>query len=170
MRLYLAPTFLQAARGVPISRMLADVQGRVFWPEPESVESATPPRVMIFHGNTALIVHTPSKIEVEIPEKATVFSGYFGIPDEAYGGEGKSENVEISIAAQDQSGESRVALHRFLQPSSRAEDRGRFTFSIPIDSTRDRSITLATSSASSGRVEGDLSVWSQCRFDESRQP
>jgi hypothetical protein len=166
VRLYAAPGFLRAAEGISVPRMLADVQGRVFWPEPESVESAAPARVIIFHGTPALTVRAPSKIIVEIPENASSFSGYFGIPEEAYTGEDGTQGVEISIAVQDQSGQSRLALDRFLQPFSRADDRGRFSFRIPIDSTRDRSITLATGSGpSSGRGEGSWSVWSQCRFE-----
>ena len=168
VRLYTSPTFLWAARGISASRMLADVQGRVFWPEPESVQSAAPPEVMIFHGTPALIVHAPSRIEVEIAENASSFSGYFGIPEEAYTGDGKTQGVEISIAVEDKSGQSREVFDRFLQPLSRADDRGRFTFRVPIVSTRDHSITLTTNPALSGPAEMGLSVWSQCRFEESR--
>ncbi|MGD0223048.1 MAG: hypothetical protein ABSF71_11985 [Terriglobia bacterium] len=167
VRLYTSAGFPWAARGISVPRMLADVQGRVFWPEPEAVESATPARVMIFHGTSALIVHAPSKIEVEIPEKASSFSGYFGVPEEAYTGDGGTQGVEISIAVEDQSGQSRVVLDRFLQPLSRSDDRGRFTFRVPIDSTRDHSIMLTTSPPPSGPGGGDLSVWSQIRFEES---
>ena len=169
VRLYTAPAFLRAARGISVPRMLADVQGRVFWPEPKSVESAAPARLMIFHGTPALIVRAPSKIVVEIPENASSFSGYFGIPEEAYTGDGKTQGVEISIAVQDRSGQSRLGLDRFLQPSSRADDRGRFSFRVPIDSARDRSITLTTNPAPSGGAEGSWSVWSQCRFEEVRR-
>ena len=136
--------------------MLADVQGRVFWPEPKSVESAGPARLTIFHGTPALMVRAPSKIVVEIPENASSFSGYFGIPEEAYTGDGKAQGVEISIAVQDRSGQSRLELDRFLQPLSRADDRGRFSFRVPIDSARDRSITLTTGPGPSGRAEGGL--------------
>ncbi len=94
VRLYTAPGFPRAAREISVPRMLADVQGRVFWPEPKSVESAAPARVMIFHGAPALIVRAPSKIVVEIPENASSFSGYFGIPEEAYTGDGKTQGVE----------------------------------------------------------------------------
>lgn len=167
VRVYASPGFLCAAKGVSASRMLADVQGRVFWPEPESVEGGAPARVMIFHGTSALLVRTPSKIEMEIPENASSFSGYFGIPEEAYVGEGRTQGVEVSIAVEDQSGQRRVVLDRFLQPLSRADDRGRFTFRVPVDGSRDRSVTLTTSAAVSGLAEGDPSVWSQCRFEES---
>ena len=170
VRLYTAPAFPRAARGISVPRMLADVQGRVFWPEPKSVESAGPARLMIFHGTPALMVRAPSKIVVEIPENASSFSGYFGIPEEAYTGDGKTQGVEISIAVQDRSGQSRLALDRFLQPLSRADDRGRFSFRVPIDSARDRSITLTTGPGPSGRAEGGWSVWSQCRFEELRSP
>jgi hypothetical protein len=168
VRLYDWPGFLVAARGVSASRMLADIQGSVFWPEPESVESATPARVIIFHGTSALLVRTPSKVEMEIPENASSFSGYFGIPDEAYVGEDGTQGVKVSIAVEDRSGRRRVVLDRFLQPLSRAEDRGRFVFRVPIDSNRDRGVTLTTRAALSGLADGDPSVWSQCRFEESR--
>jgi hypothetical protein len=167
VRLYASPGFPCAARSVSPSRILADVQGRVFWPEPESVESATPARVVIFHGTTALLVHTPSRIVMEIPEKASSFSGYFGIPEEAYVGEGRTQGVDISITVEDQSGQRRVVLDRSLQPLSRAEDRGRFAFRVPVDGGRDHSLTLTTGQAASGPAEGDPAVWSQCRFEES---
>ncbi len=170
VRLYIAPAFPKAARQVPVARMIADVQGRVFWPEPKSVGSAGPARVMIFHGTPALIVRAPSKIEVEIPQNASSFSGYFGIPEEAYRGDGRTQSVEVSIAVQDRSGQTRWGLDRFLQPLSHADDRGRFSFRIAIDGARDRSITLATGPAPSGRAEDSWSVWSQCRFEELRSP
>jgi hypothetical protein len=170
VRLYTAPDFLRAAKGISISRMLADVQGRVFWPEPKSVESAGPARLMIFHGTPALMVRAPSKIVMEIPKNSLSFSGYFGIPEEAYTADGKTHGMAISIAIKDRAGQRRVALDRFLQPLSRPEDRGRFSFRIPIDSVRDRSITLATSPGPSGPVEDSWSVWSQCRFEELRSP
>ncbi|MGO8787227.1 MAG: hypothetical protein ACLQVL_07570 [Terriglobia bacterium] len=166
VRLYAAPDFLHAAKRVSASRIIADVQGRVFWPEPESVESAEPARVMIFHGSPALIVRAPSKIELEVPENATSFSGYFGIPMEPYSGNGKTQGVEISIGVQDRSGHSRLVLDRLVQPLSLGDNR--FVFRVPIDSTTDRSITLTTSSGPSDHPEGDLSIWSQCRFEQSR--
>ena len=170
VRLYTAPAFLRAARGISVPRMLADVQGRVFWPEPKSVESAVPARVMIFHGTPALMVRAPSTIVVEIPENASSFSGYFGIPEEAYTGDGWTQGAAISIVVQDRSGQSRWRLDRFLQPLSRADDRGRFSFRVPIDSARDRSITLTTRPGPSGRAEDGWSVWSQCRFEGLRSP
>ena len=170
VRLYTAPAFLRAARGISVSRMIADMQGRVFWPEPKSVESASAARLMIFHGTPALMVRAPSKIVGEIPENASSFSGYFGIPEEAYTGDGRAQGIELSIAVQDRFGQSRMAFDRFLQPLSRADDRGRFSFRIPIDSARDRMITLATGPGPSGHVEDGLSVWSQCRFEELHSP
>jgi hypothetical protein len=166
VRLYTAPDFLHAVRRITAPRLLADLQGRVFWPLPKSVESAAGARVTIIHGTPALMVRAPSKIVVEIPENATSFSGYFGIPEEAYTGEGKTPGVEISVAVQDRNVQSRSALDRLLQPLSRAEDRGRFSFRIPVDSARDRTITLTTGPGPSGLAEGGWSVWSQCRFEE----
>ena len=49
-------------------------------------KARAPARVMIFHGTSALLVRAPSKIVMEIPENASSFSGYFGIPEEAYAG------------------------------------------------------------------------------------
>jgi hypothetical protein len=166
VRLYTAPAFPRAARGIPVSRMIADVQGRVFWPEPKSMESAAPARVVLFHGTSALIVRAPSKIILEIPKNGSSFSGYFGIPEEAYGGGGRTQGVEVSIVVRDRSGQSRLALQRFLQPLSHASDRGRFSFRIPIDTARDRTITLATGPGTSGHPDGSLSVWSRCRIEE----
>ena len=166
--LYAAPDFLHAAKRVSASRMLADVQGRVFWPEPESVESAAPARVMIFHGTPALLVRAPSKIVLEVPENASSFSGYFGMPEEAYTGDGKTQGVEISIVVQDRSGQQPTgSLTAYCNLCPRADDRGRFSFRVPIDSTRDRTVTLTTASGLSGTGEGGLSVWSQCRFEVS---
>lgn len=170
VRLYSAPGFLRAATEIPVSRMLADVQGRAFWPEPKSVESAAPAQIMVFHGTPALRVSAPSKIEVEIPANALSFSGYFGIPEEAYTGNGNTQSVRISIGLQDRSGQNRWVLDRFLQPSSHADDRGRFSFHIPIDSARDRTITLTTRPGPAGGAEGGWSAWSQCRFQELRSP
>jgi hypothetical protein len=165
VRLYAAPAFPQAAKRVPVPRMLADVQGRIFWPQPTSVESAAPARLMIVHGTSALAVSAPSKIVVEIPENASSFSGYFGMPEEAYTSDGNAQGVAISIVIKDRSGHSRPGLSRCLRPWSRADDRGRFSFCIPIDSTRDRTITLTTEPGASGGGNAGWSFWSQCRIE-----
>jgi len=170
VQLYTAPAFPRAASGMSVPRMLADVQGRVFWPEPKSMESAAPARLMIFHGTPALMVPAPSKIVVEIPGNAASFSGYLGIPPGADSGEDKAQGVEISIAVQDRSGQKRLGLDRFLNPLSRADDQGRFSFRIPIDSAHDHSIMLTTRPGPSGSGGGGWSVWSQCRFEDLRSP
>jgi hypothetical protein len=167
VRLHTAPAFPQAARRISVSRMFADVQGRVFWPEPKSVEGAAPARLMILHGTPALIVSAPSKIVLEIPENASSFTGYFGTPEDADTGDDKTQGVEISIVVQDRSGQNRLGLGRFLKPLSRADDRGRFSFRIPIDSAHDRSITLTTQPGFSGSAMGSWLFWSQCRFEGS---
>jgi hypothetical protein len=167
VRLYTAPAFPQAARRISVPRMFADVQGRVFWPEPTSVESAAPARLMIFHGTPALIVLAPSKIVLEIPANASSFTGYFGTPEDAGTGDDKTQGVEISIVVQGRSGQNRQGLDRLLKPSVRADDRGRFSFRIPIDSARDRSITLTTQPGSSGSARDSWLFWSLCRFEGS---
>ncbi len=164
VRLYTATDFPQATKGISVPRMLADVQDRVFWPQPTSVESAAPARIEIFHGTAALRVRARSKIVVDVPESASSFSGYFGVPEEAYSGDGNAPGVAVSIAVQDQFGHSRLALERFLRPSSRAVDQGRFSFLVPLDGGRDRTITLTTEPDPSSSGEGSWSVWSRCRF------
>jgi len=166
VRLYAAPAFPQAAKAIPVSRILADVQGRVFWPLPTSLESAASPRLMIFHGTSALMVRAPSKIVVDIPQNASSFSGYFGVPEEAYNGDARTPGVAISIVVQDRSGQIKWRLDRLLKPSAHAEDRARFSFRVPIESNRDRTITLITAPGPASGDEGNFSVWSQCRFEE----
>jgi hypothetical protein len=166
VRLYAAPSFPYAAKGISVPRMLADVQGRVFWPLPNSVDSATPARVTIFHGTSALMVRAPSKIVVDIPQNASSFSGYLGVPEEGYSGDARTPGVAISIVVQDRSGQIKWRLDRLLYPSPHPDDRGRFSFHIPIDSKVDRTITLTTGSSPDGGDEGNFSVWSQCRFEE----
>jgi hypothetical protein len=168
VRLYTASEFPRAAKRVPVPRILADVQGRVFWPQPKSVESSAPARLAVFHGTTALLVRAPSKIMVEIPANATAFSGYFGMPEEAYTNDGNTQGVAVAIVVKDASGQSQSRLGRFLKPLSRAGDRDRFSFRIPVDSPRDRTVTLTTEPAPSNSGEGSWSAWSQCRFEESR--
>jgi hypothetical protein len=134
---------------------------------PKSVESATAPRIVIFHGTPALLVHSPSKVAVEVPPNASSFTGYYGVPEEAYTGDPTTQGVKISISVQDRLGNNRLELERLLQPLAQAGDRGRFTFRVPIDSTRDRTVTLMTSSGYARTGEGGWSVWSQCRFEVS---
>ncbi|HXW15288.1 MAG TPA: hypothetical protein VEN79_12335 [Terriglobia bacterium] len=166
VRLYTAPEFPNAAKKVSVGRMLADVQGRVFWPLPTSVESAAPARLTVFHGTVALVVRAPSKILMEIPANSASFSGYLGVVEEACTRNGNTQGVAIAIVVKDASGQIRRRLDRLLKPLSRADDRGRLSFRIPIDIARDRTITLATDPASSGNSDGSWSIWSQCRFEE----
>jgi len=166
MRVYTAPAFPHAAKMVPVSRMVADVQGRVFWPLPTSVESAGPARLIIFHGSSALLVRAPSKIVMEIPYGALSFSGFFTVPEGANPAASVTPGVVVSIEVHDQSGKTTWKMDPILSPSTQAGDRGRFSFHVPIDSARDRSITLTTWPDPSGNGNGSLSIWSQCRFEE----
>ncbi len=168
VRLYTASTFPNAARRVSVGRILADIQDRVFWPQPASIVSTAPARLTVFHGTAALVVRAPSKIVMEIPANAASFSGYFGTPEEADTGDSDAQGVGVAIVVNDASGKSQQRFDRFLKPLSRADDRGRFSFRIPIDSAHDRTVTLTTEPAPSNSSEGSWSVWSQCRFEESR--
>jgi hypothetical protein len=170
VRLYTAPAFMRAAKGISAPRMLADVQGRVFWPEPKSVESSAPAQIMIFHGSPALLVPAPSKIVVEIPPNASAFSVYFGVPEGTYLGGGKEQGVRIAIEVCDKSSKCRRRFDRLLQPALRVGDRGRFSFRVPISTSRDGSIVLTTASSPSGSAQSSGSVWSQCRFEEAQAP
>jgi len=166
VRLYNCPDFPGAARRIPVPRMLADVQGEVFWPEPKSLDSAAPARLAILGGTPALVVHAPSRIVLEIPEQAVRFSGYFGIPEEIGSRRGLGPDVTVAIDVQDRSGKGTRKFVRVLQPCSRADDRSRVPFRIPLDSTNERRITLTTTMAPSARGEGGWSIWSLCRFEE----
>ena len=163
VRLYSAPDFPRAAKSIPASRMLADVQGRVFWPMPHSIESAEPVRLILVHGTAAVMVGAPSKIVIDVPPHATSFSGYSGIPPESSGAMAKP--AAISIVVQDSSGHSHSILERTLN-SPDANGAGRFSFQIPIDGARDRTVTLITTTVPGRGNEGSVSFWSQCRFDE----
>jgi hypothetical protein len=165
VRLYAAPAFLCAARGVPAGRMIADAQARIFWPQPVSIESASPARITILHGTPALLVHSPSRIVLAVPQNATSLTGYFGVPSDACAGDAEACRVEISIIVEERSGKSRRVLKRVLLPSADTGDR--FAFDIPVDSIRDRSITLATTPGATATGRGPWSLWSQCRFEIS---
>lgn len=165
LRLYSAPEFPFAAKRVSALRMIADVQGRVFWPLPASVESASPARLRIFHGTSSLEVNAPSKLVVNVPQDASSLSGYFGVPDEAYTGGLKTPEVTISVVVQDPAGKVTWRLDRMLNPSVRAEDRGRFSFHAPIDGSRDRTVTLTTATDPATAEGIARSVWSMCRIE-----
>ncbi len=165
VRLYTARDFPEASREVPASRILADVQGRVFWPEPKSVQSASSGRVTIIDGTPALLVRTPSRVELRIPNDASWFSGYFGIPDEAGSFPETSQGLEIDISIEDRLGHHRKAFDRILQ--SESQTNGRLPFRIPIYSAHDRALTLTTSPLPAGTA-GGWSFWSECRFDPAK--
>jgi hypothetical protein len=169
VRLYTAPGFLHAARGIAADDLLADVQGRVFRSQPKSLDNACATRVVIYHGSPAWLMCAPSKIVLEIPEKAKSFSGYFGSPEESLPGEDRITSVQASIVVQERSGKSRVALERLLRPSSQA-GLGRFSFRVPLDGARDRIVILTTGPDPAGGAEGGRSVWSRCRFDDIGSP
>jgi hypothetical protein len=168
VRLYTAPEFPRSATRVLASRLLADQQGRAFWPEPLSVESVFSSPYVDFEGSPSLFVHAPGKVIVEIPEQATSFSGFFGILTGAYTGEGKTDGVEFTIDVQDRRGKTRRAFDRLVQPLTRASDRGRLSFSIPIDGRLGRKVILSTGIGPKGNNAFDWSVWSNCRFGERR--
>ncbi len=165
VRLFTAPSFPQAARSVSTQRMLADVQGSVFWPLPKSVESNSPVGLAIVHGTAAWRVRAPSKIVIDIPPKASAFTGYFGVSPETYASDTTMPGVAISILVEDQSHKVLWKLERVLNPSSNIGDRDRFSFRVPIDGDRDRTITLITAAVPSGGIDSE-SFWSQCRFNE----
>jgi hypothetical protein len=169
VRLYTAPGFLHAARSALTPQMVADLQGRAFWPEPLSVQGAGPPKVVDFHGSPGLLVHARGKVVVEIPKHAISFSGFFGILPGAYTGKGNTDGVEFSIDLQDKSGKIRRGFDRLVQPRTQVSDRGRLPFNIPIDGRRDRKVILNTGVGPRGNGSWDWSVWSNCRFEERKK-
>ena len=145
-------------------RILADVQGRVFWPDPQSAEFTGPRHMVISHGTPALLIRGSSKIVVAVPEGASTFSGFVGIPREIYAANRDAQSVEVKIEIETSDGKSRVAFDRRLQPTAGANERT--PFRIPIDEGHDRTVTLVTSPVVPGANENTWSAWSQCRFDE----
>ncbi len=170
VRLYRAPEFPFAAKEVPASRILADVRGRVFWPEPQIVESASPARMTMTQGAPALMVRGPSRVVLQVPENASQFSGYLGVPEWAGEFPGGLQELELTISVADQSGHDRQVFKRSLHAENLARDGGRFLFHIPIESPNDRTVTLVTSPKPVGSAKGGWSFWSQCRFDVTKAP
>ncbi len=163
VRLYTSADFPLAARAVSTSRMLADVQDRVFWPMPASIDSAFPPRIIVVHGTAAVMLGAPSKIVIDIPPLSSSFSGYYGVPA---GNPGNGPRpVSISILVQDASGRVLSRLDHSLDSPSGSSDANRISFQIPIEVGRARTVTLTTN-ALPGSSEGDTSTfWSQSRFE-----
>lgn len=147
----------------------AGASGPPFWPKPVSVESWAPTTPTVdFYGFPGLFVHAPGKVVVEIPDHATSYSGFFGILPGAYTGDGKTAGVEFRIDAQLKSGKVLRLFDRLAQPLTQPADRGKLTFKIPVDSTRERELILTTSPAPQKPNNWDWSVWSDCRFSTAQ--
>ncbi len=168
VRLFTALDFPHAAKAVSPSRIFADVEDRVFWPMPTSVSSTGPARLAMIHGTAAVMVTAPSTIVLDIPSGATSFSGYFGF---APGNSGEmAKSVRIFIEVKDAQGRSVVKMDRTLDSASLSLDRNRFSFHVPVDSARDRTISLKTDSVPIRNDGSAASFWSNCRFDPSVEP
>jgi hypothetical protein len=172
VRLYTAPGFPHAAKGVSPYDMMADVQGRVFSLEPRpGIRNMCAMQTVMFHGAPAWLMCAPSKIVLDIPPNTSAFSAYFGVPGEIYPGEAATrESVNIAIDVCSKPGACRRASDQLLAPSSGVGDGERFSFRIPIDSSRDRYIELTTSPAPTAKTRNSLSVWSQGRFERTPSP
>ena len=172
VRLYTAPGFPHAAKEISPYDILADVQGRVFSSEPRpGLRNACAMQTVMFHGAPSWLMCAPSKIVLDIPPMTTAFSAYFGVPGEIYSGEAtKREPVNIAINVCNKPGACRRAFDQLLGPSSGAGDGERFSFRIPIDSSRDRYIELTTSPGPTASTRNSFSVWSQCRFERTPAP
>lgn len=164
VRLYTASGFPMSLRGGVTQRMLADMEGFPFWPEPISIESWAPHNLVDFFGTPGMLVHAAGKVVLPIPGGATSFSGFFGLLPGAYTGEGKTDGVEFSIDAQDKSGRPRRIFDRLVRPLTQAGDRGRLSFKIGVNSINERKLILTTGVGPTGRNNWDWSVWSDCRF------
>jgi hypothetical protein len=169
IRLYTAPGFLHAVKGISPDEILADVEGRVFWPQPRSpLQNSCTTQVVVFHASTAWLMCAPSKIVVDIPPQTSALSGYFGVPGELYPGEAaKREPVTIAIDVCSKSGTCRRAFDQLLTPSPGAAYSERFSFRIPINNSLDRRVEFTTAPGPSVGQYSSLSVWSQCRFEKA---
>jgi hypothetical protein len=165
VRLYTSSEFPLAARAVSGSRMLADVQDRVFWPMPAAIDSAFPARLILVHGTAAVMVGNPSKIVIDVPPHTSSFSGYYGIPAGSSGNDAKP--TSISILVHDASGAVLSKLDRPIAPPSNSSNASRIFFQIPIEEGQARTVTLITNPTPGGGDIGALSFWSHCRFEET---
>jgi hypothetical protein len=168
VRLYAAPGFPHAVKDISPDEILADVEGRAFWPSPTPpLQNSCASQVVIFHGSPAWLMCAPSKIVMEIPPQASALSGYFGVPEALYPGESAQRDpVTIAIDVCSKPGACHRAFDQFLMPSPGAAGE-RFSFRIPINNSSDRRVEFSTVPSPSSGPYSSLSVWSQVRFEKA---
>ena len=171
VKLYTSPGFPNAVKGISSYDILADVQGRVFASRPQFVQNPCGTQVVIFHGSPAWLMCAPSKIVLDVPANATSFSGSFGVPGRIYPGDQTvRERVNITIDACENAVVCRRVFDQSLVPPSGGGEGDKFTFRIPIDSSRGHFIHLSTAPGASAASPESLAAWSQCRFEKTSAP
>jgi len=120
-------------------------------------------QAVAFRGHDAMLVHAPGHVLVERPADARTFSFGFGITDDAYTGDVKTDGVTFAVEFVDENQIATRLFERRLDPANTPDNRGvqRRKISLPPDQAG----TLRLVCEAGPGQACDWSVWFDLYFE-----
>jgi hypothetical protein len=164
VEVYQSSNFLPSSRSENVVRQsAARMKYPMFSVPPVFVKGAVPVQPAMLEESPGLLVHAPGVMVFEVPAGTQQLSGAFGILEEAYTNNGKTDGVEFIVAIENENGAVRQALGRLLRPQENVAERGKIRFNVALD-RKDRKVFLKTAVGQHQDEKWDWSVWSDIEF------
>jgi hypothetical protein len=109
-------------------------------------------------GKMVLLAHPPCELHFDITPGIRRLAGSFGIIDEGWDGDDRSDGVTF-IVVQVSGGNERELLRRHLDPKQRVEDRGVHAFAVEAQAQAGDVFLLRTDGGPKGNVDWDWGFW-----------
>ncbi len=146
---------------IPTARM---AEAGVFDRPPFAVTSAALPEIFSIPEGPAVLLHAESEVVFEVPAGVPGITGFFGLRDGAYSGEGHTAGVVFFMEAVWPSGRRERLWSRSLDPLGRPEDRGALRFDVRIPADRPLRLVVHMAPAVPGDNRWDWSYLASVRF------
>jgi hypothetical protein len=130
---------------------------------PAEVHSSAFVQVEECQGNEVLVVHPDGQMKFAVPAGAQQVQGQFGIHPLAYE-RGDTDGVQFVVEYQPDGGPARVLFERYLDPRSRAQDRGMQTLAVSLPSPCAGSVRFKTVNLPGKNWSWDWSYWCGVRI------
>ena len=135
----------------------------MFQDYPIAFEAAAAVSADSISGKSVAVLHAPSQMVFEMPNRARTISGQFGFIEGAYTGSGHSNGAEFVIYWKD--GTRRIDLfQRFLNPGAVEADRGLQTFSVDLANLSGGRIYLEIKAGPYGDNAWDWTGWTNIKL------
>lgn len=129
------------------------------WIAPEKLEAGLGISRIEFHAQPVMMVHAPARLTYPAPPTGGRLNGRFGLLDESWSGNGRSEGAVFEVLHINAAGQTRPLWQHTLRPFDNPADRGAHDFSVELPAETGAQLVLVTRPANPQNNAFNFTFW-----------